>query len=60
MWERVISDVCIFLYMFLWNLNDILKGFKDMGRSPLPWLSYFIFLSPLSFAELLEFLELLV
>ena len=42
LWERVISNVCMFWYMFLWRLSDILNDFKDMGQIPSPWLSYFV------------------
>ena len=31
MWERVISDVCMFCHMFLWRPSDILNDLKDMG-----------------------------
>ena len=32
LWERMISDVCLFWHMFLWRLSDILNDFKDMRR----------------------------
>ena len=45
MWERVISNVCMFWHMFLWRLSDILNDLKDMIRIPPPWLSYFVHFS---------------
>ena len=42
MWERVISDVCMFWHMFLWRLSDILNDLKDIRQIPSPWLSYFV------------------
>ena len=48
--ERVISDVCMFLYMFLWSLSDIFEGFRGYrtNSSSLALLFYSFFLpSPL-------------